>query len=90
MVYLLYYCFSFLYFGVFSIFDGVVMDEDLVNRIKRKAIRKLSVDEKLRVLGSIMDAIMKIKVEIVKQRYNMTDEEAIRFLREKLIKLQGH
>lgn len=66
------------------------MDEDLVNRIKRKAIRKLSVDEKLRVLGSIMDAIMKIKVEIVKQRYNMTDEEAIRFLREKLIKLQGH
>ena len=29
-----------------------------------------------------MDTIMKIKVELIKQRYNMTDEEAMKFLRE--------
>jgi len=66
------------------------MDDETVEKRKRDALSKLSVDDKIKILGSIMDTIMKIKVETIKRRYNMTDEEAISFLREKLIKLQRH
>ena len=45
-------------------------------------LRSCQFDDKIEILGSMMDTIMKIKVELIKQRYNMTDEEAMKFLRE--------
>ncbi len=66
------------------------MSNKEVEKLKREALSKLSIDDKIRILGSIMDTIMKIKVDLIKNRYNMTDEEAILFLRKKLIKLQRH
>ena len=61
---------------------GLFMDNDKIKKLKIDAIKKLSVDDKIEILGSMMDTIMKIKVELIKQRYNMTDEEAMKFLRE--------
>jgi len=60
---------------------GLFMDNDKIKKLKIDAIKKLSVDDKIEILGSMMDTIMKIKVELIKQRYNMTDEEAMKFLR---------
>jgi len=69
----------------------VVLNEHRISRKnEKKALAKLSIDEKIRVMGSIMDTIMKIKVNMIKKRYNMTEQEAIRFLREKLIELQRY
>lgn len=64
------------------------MRNEEVEKLKIEALKKLTIDEKIEMLGSMMDTIMEIKIELVKQQYGIEDdEEAIRILREKLIKL---
>ena len=64
---------------------------DLVESIKIEVYRNLSVDEKIRIMSSISDTIMKIKLEKLKEELGIEDDkEAIRILREKLMKLQEH
>jgi len=64
------------------------MRNEEVEKLKIEALKKLTIDEKIEILGSMMDTIMEKKIELVKQQYGIEDdEEAIRILREKLIKL---
>ncbi len=51
-------------------------------------LRNLSIDEKLRILGSMMDAIAKLKVMLFAEAAGCSEEEALNILRKRLIDLQ--
>jgi len=65
--------------------------ENMSEKARRRSLevlRKLSVDEKLTILGEMMDAIAKIKISMLMKAIGCDEEEAIKILRERLMKLQ--
>lgn len=60
-------------------------------KARRKSLellKNLSIDEKLAILGEIMDAIASIKISMFVNATGCSREEAIRILRKRLMKLQ--
>jgi len=53
-----------------------------------KALKNLSIDERLRVVGEMMDAIAEIKISIFMRAMGCDRETAINVLRERLMRLQ--
>jgi len=72
----------------------LISQKDLKNESEKarrrslEILRKLSVDEKLTILGEMMDAIAKIKISMLMKAIGCNEEEAIKILRERLMKLQ--
>lgn len=65
--------------------------ENMSEKARRRSLevlRKLSVDEKLTILGEMIDAIAKIKISMLMKAIGCDEEEAIKILRERLMKLQ--
>ncbi len=53
-----------------------------------EALRSLSIDERLSILGEMMDAIAEIKISMFMNATGCDRETAIRVLRERLMRLQ--
>jgi len=53
-----------------------------------RKLRSLSIDEKLKILGSMMDTIAKIKVMLFAEATGCSEEDAVNILRKRLINLQ--
>ncbi len=53
-----------------------------------RILRDLSIDEKLTILGSMMDAIAKLKIMLFVEATGCSEEDAINILRKRLIDLQ--
>ena len=66
------------------------MRDKNIEELKIKRLKSLSIDEKIKILGSMLDTFMKIKVELVKERYNITDEDALSLIRKKLSELESN
>jgi len=56
--------------------------------ISMRKLRSLSIDEKLKILGSMMDTIAKLKVMLFVDAIGCSEEDAINILRKRLIDLQ--
>ena len=66
------------------------LEEILAEARKRsiEVLRSISIDEKLTIVGEMMDAIAKIKMLILMKAVGCSEKEAINILRERLMKLQ--
>jgi len=53
-----------------------------------RRLKNLSIDERLRILGSMMDAIAKLKIMLFVEATGCSEEEAINILRKRLMDLQ--
>ena len=51
-------------------------------------LKNLSIDDKLKILGSMMDTIAKLKVMLFAEATGCSEEDAINILRKRLIELQ--
>ena len=72
-----------------GIYGLTYMKKKDIEKLKIEALKKLSIDEKLEILASLMDTIAEMKIEFVKKQYGIKDDkEAIRFLRERMMKLR--